>query len=182
MTVKINLVLLVCFSFAACKGSKKASETIVKSTTVLWQQTDSSKTVLVTPVENLPKAYACYTLNYCLFSSLTQNISDSSLMLFPVGKEPLSNFKITQTHVMAPELEKKFPQLKTFAGTSVNDNHITIRFEQNGESINGLINKRGEIYVIKPFQTRNGSIVYLSFNKKDLIIEREVPFENSKPR
>lgn len=72
---------------------------------------------------------------------------DKAIISFPDGKEGFVNFKIQQTHVLPPSLEKKYKSIYSFKGKAVDGSGKNLRFTFSKEfglkgSINNNIDSR----------------------------------------
>jgi hypothetical protein len=105
-----------------------------------------------------PDAYQLFQLNE---SSLVQqmrnapserSISSSAsgfIISVPVAEGQLQHFRVVDAPVMDPALAAKYPEIKSSAGTSVEDPSSTIRFDISPRGFHGMILGAGKptIYI-----------------------------------
>jgi len=107
-------------------------------------------------------------------SEVSKKIADkegSRILEFPDFNGNLKKFKIQQTSVLHPDLAKKFPTIKTYAGQGVDDKSSTIHFTLNSLGLYAMILSpdKGTFYIDPYTENRK---VYMVYRKKDVSSDR----------
>jgi hypothetical protein len=124
-----------------------------------------------------PDAYQLFQLNE---SSLVQqmrnapserSISSSAsgfIITVPVAEGQLQHFRVVDAPVMDPSLAARYPEIKSYAGTSVEDPSSTIRFDISPRGFHGMILGAGKptIYIDPVDRTDK---FYVVFERKDVL-------------
>ncbi|MDY8136413.1 reprolysin-like metallopeptidase [Aquimarina sp. 2201CG5-10] len=99
--------------------------------------------------------------------SRTQQKSSNIIIELPTEKGILKKFKILEASVLADELAKKFPDIKSYVGYGIDDPTSTARFSISNIGLHAMISSgnHGTIY-IDPFTKDKQS--YISYSKADL--------------
>ncbi len=93
-------------------------------------------------------------------------------IVFPDGNGQMLTYLIKEASVMHPELEKKYPQNKSYAGVSEKDGSKRIRFSINELGLHAIImDVKGEVQYIEPLTKDKKK--YRIFYGTDLDVERD---------
>ncbi|MGY6648599.1 CUB domain-containing protein [Wenyingzhuangia sp. IMCC45574] len=89
---------------------------------------------------------------YELNKNLLQNIGSLEIISFPDDKGNIKTFRVLKKSVFSEELAQKYPEIKTYYGTNINNQKETIRFNYNKSiGISGIIHRPNkESLIIKP--------------------------------
>lgn len=99
----------------------------------------------------------------------------SSLTLdLPMPYGGFEKFVIVESPIMEPELAKKFPEIKTYAGYSMQNKANTVRFDFTPAGFHAMIFSSNGTFFIDPFSNATNEF-YISYNKADYISKE--PFE-----
>ena len=110
---------------------------VMSQSRTLWQKQtiDNSKKVKVSK-RNLPKTQS-YTLNFNgLKQALVnvpqrealQNGSSGVVLSFPNDEGKLESFRIAEASVFSPELQSRYPEIRSYVGQGIDDPSSVIRF------------------------------------------------------
>jgi hypothetical protein len=73
-------------------------------------------------------------------------------------------FSVFQSSTMAPELQKKFPDIVTLKGVDKETGMNDVRLEYNGRMMQGQVTMNGEIYLVSPL-SNNDRFYYIVYAK-----------------
>ena len=128
-----------------------------------------------TPRYIIPDAYRVLTLDLESLKAELQNApmegnSDAAntplLLTLPMPDGTMEIFEIFESPVMMEGLATRYPMIKTFAGKSVSNDNITVRFDYTLNGFHGVIRSpEGQIY-IDPY-AHNQTEYYISYYTKD---------------
>ena len=80
----------------------------------------------------------------------------------------IARFAVRETWVMAPELARKFPSIKTYAGVGLDDRSATLRLDLTPQGFHAqVLAGNGNTYYIDPV-SRTDSRHYLGFFRQDM--------------
>jgi len=93
--------------------------------------------------------------------------SSSTLLEIPTPDGNSAAFQVLEASIMHPDLQAKFPGIRTYAGQGVDDPSLTIRFDVTPKGFHAMIlgHDQGAIYV-DPYHVNTRSN-YISYYKKD---------------
>ncbi len=127
-------------------------------------------------LQNLKKEnYAIVSLKEDIFKNallnaplLIKNTKESSVIIsLPNEKGVLVDFYVFEAPVLAPELSKKYPDIKSYVGYGINDKKIKTRFSVSPFGVQSMLKMTGGQTVFMEKNTRQGSnyIIYNSTSK-----------------
>ena len=102
-----------------------------------------------------------------------KNVSDRNatpVLELPMPDGSVAKFHVWESSIMAPGLEAKFPEMKTFSGQGITDPYATIRFDYNpyfGFSAQVLSAVTGRIFI--DAYARRDINNYISYFAKDFV-------------
>ena len=164
------------FGFCLILSLFLAASSFAQNKNAIWTKTDkqrlSSKEKMIRKSE--PTKADFYQLDLETLKSQLQSApdrkttSESNLIIdFPLADGTIESFKIFEASVMAKELQAKYPSIKSYSGTSINDSGNTIRFSVTPQGLHLMmfsINKGTQF--IDPY-TKQGNN-YIVYAKRDL--------------
>ncbi|MEX1383712.1 MAG: hypothetical protein AB1Z17_09970, partial [Lutibacter sp.] len=146
-----------------------------KSTNIWSKKSISEKnSSLKIARKSIPKKYKVYDLDLESLKNKLKNapkrkdgLKNSNVILnFPNSNGELENFQIFETPILAENLQKKYPNIKSYIGTSLNKSGTTIRFSVTAAGLNAMTLKNAyESTFIDPYTKNRKS--YLVYNKSD---------------
>src|SRR5690606_6167719 len=114
-------------------------------------------------------AYLSFELNIVLLqNTLAQKENIVISIPDPNGIE--QKFILFPNHLLAPALQNKFPQIKTFDGHQLNNPNITVKASYTTHGFNAMIYNGDHTYIIAPHKDNNN---YKAFYKKNYISNRQ---------
>lgn len=120
--------------------------------------------------KELPKNYQIYQLNIeNLQKKLLQSSNQQATykIQFPDKNGELALYEIRETHIMHPDLAKRYPNNKSFVGYKANDKSKKIRFSLNELGLHAiLINNNREISYVDPYSYDKKN--YIFYLRKDI--------------
>ncbi|UMB53183.1 M12 family metallo-peptidase [Lutibacter sp. A64] len=124
--------------------------------------------------KSIPKAYTVYDLDLETLKDRLKDapkrkegLKNSSVILnFPNGNGELEKYEIFETPILAENLQKKYPTIKSYIGKSIKNPGVTIRFSVTAAGLNAMtLKKSGESTFIDPYTKNKAS--YLVYKKTD---------------
>jgi len=103
------------------------------------------------------------------------NIKSDKIIYFPMPDGDFQSFRVMQASVMTPELQDRYPEIRSFVGKSIQDPSVILRFSlSNEKGLSSMVLKDGGTVFIEPYQPKED--LYISFinSKND---PSEEPFE-----
>lgn len=131
-------------------------------------------TAQIRPRNTYPKTYQLYTLDLQQLKEQLQNAPlenlqntlDGIIVSFPNGKGTISNFKVKEVGVMEAGLQAKFPTLKSYAATGIDNPRTTLRFSMTDFGLHAMsITNEMGTYFIDSFTKDN--LNYIVYYKKE---------------
>jgi hypothetical protein len=147
-----------------------------------WQKTSESKMQSTNKMDraSMPTSYKLYSLDIDTFKkALLDAPSDleskkSNLVLpFPTAEGEIEHYTIFEASIMEPELEAKFPDIKSYVGKGIEDPTATIRFSITLFGIHCMRLSSEETSYIDTYTTDNKN--YIVYSKSSVSPSR--PFE-----
>jgi hypothetical protein len=84
----------------------------------------------------------------------------------PLPDGSFGRFAVVESPIMAPELQARYPEIRTYAGHGIDDPSATVRFDLTPVGFHGLILAAGGTIYIDPIQ-RGDDRHYQSYYKRD---------------
>jgi hypothetical protein len=97
----------------------------------------------------------------------------------PAANGKLEKFQVWEYSNMAPELQAKFPDIKSYVGTGLEDPSIYVRFSLSPVGFSSMITRSGTSEFIEPY-TEDRS-VYAVFDSNSRRGQEKEPFECATP-
>lgn len=95
------------------------------------------------------------------------NVNSNVIISFPTADDTFESFRVTEASVMHPELQNKYPNIRSYSGQSIDNPGSLIRFSITTQGLHAmfLAPGRGTEYIDPYTKADNNYIVY---SKKDL--------------
>ena len=134
MTTKLRLVLSITMLFACF---------YVAGQTQYWQSTQVQNALLSSDLKDLEEEkIRFFSLQESILDrelkKITSNRIDQTLVYFPDDKGQLIAFQVEETPVFSPELTARYPQIRSFTGTGINDKTKRVRFSVSPKGIEAM--------------------------------------------
>ena len=94
---------------------------------------------------------------------------DQVLLTIPLANGTTQQFSIVEAPVLHPDLGKRFPTIKSYAGQGLDDPSAIIRFDWSPHGFHGIILSSQQPTVIIDRYTKNSDSDYYVFYKKDRV-------------
>ncbi|GAB4154156.1 MAG: hypothetical protein Tsb0033_01750 [Winogradskyella sp.] len=152
------------------------------TTAMIWSQNKSPWQKQIPNANNISKEshlalkeFQTFNLN---IEALRQSLRDvvqrnqfsvnSNLILsFPNSEGKLERFAIKEASVMHPDLQERFPDIRSYVGQGIDDGSAVLRFSLSPEGFNGMIlSTKGNTF-IEP--VAHGANTYIVFNRVNRI-------------
>lgn len=143
----------------------------------LWTKNSNLKSAStdVLPRESNPSRFELYHLNLAL---LKENLKDAPsrgdsfgrsnvIISFPNAEGILEDFQIMEASVMEPELQKKYPDIRSYIGKGIDNSGEIIRFSVTPLGLNCLQLSNTESDVLIDPYTKD-RLNYMVYSQKDL--------------
>jgi hypothetical protein len=142
----------------------------------LWQKTRSNASTTLKENHQSLKEFHTFSLNIdALRQSLNGvakrnnfSVSSNTILSFPNSEGKLERFSIKEASVMHPDLQARFPDIRSYVGQGIDDASSILRFSVSPEGFSGMmLSSNGRNTFIEPIN--QGSNNYIIFNRKDRI-------------
>ncbi|WP_222983051.1 reprolysin-like metallopeptidase [Flagellimonas meishanensis] len=133
-----------------------------------WKSVPKEAGLKSASVHNASKAKAAYFLDKAMFAKELQQLSVSKerriVAHLPIGTDKMLAFDLKETAVLNPELAQKYPQIKSYTGSSLNGEY-KLKLSSSHKGLQGMIvNKRdGKTFFME--KVSNRSDTYLLYEK-----------------
>jgi hypothetical protein len=106
-------------------------------------------------------------------SEKTVTVLDSDFEIdLPTHEGDFARYRIVKTSVLAPELEARYPMLRTYLGQRVDQPSTTVRFDLTNRGFRAQVIAATHTSYVEPYQ-RGDTRHYSVFNKADYPLDRE---------
>jgi|GEM_PF-2754758 len=111
-----------------------------------------------------------YDLNLTDFRNLLKNVAERQsgkqgvIISIPNVKGNLEQFRIWELSNMVPDLQAKFPDIRSYVGSSIEDPSAYLRFSISPQGLSSLVLRSGKSEYIEPM-TADGK-TYIVFDEK----------------
>lgn len=159
MVTKLRLVFSITIAFLSFYGSAQSG---------YWQQDASQRTLDQNFSDrfNVQKGKV-FSFDEQLFKKELRNVSTAKgttrIVYFPNAKGESVAFQVNERPVFSPELSRKYPNIKSYAGYALNGAKDKIRFSVSHKGIQSMIihsDKRGST-----FMQKNGNNKYVVYSR-----------------
>jgi hypothetical protein len=193
-----KVMLIACITIlAGCKSNKKTPEQAPPSDSVenasnseaeisppptpeppqslesdLWTHMNPDDLPDLERAINPPK----YQVWQCSYTTLLEKLSSEQVQVMLPTENGLQLFNLENSGVMAPELAAKFPEIKSYKGSST-DRATSARVDTNEKGLFAEFKNGSDIILIAPY-LKGSKTIYTVYNKEDLPkIPRDENFE-----
>ncbi|MDG5491016.1 reprolysin-like metallopeptidase [Psychroserpens sp. SPM9] len=138
-TLKRHILFVVCLSFCFSALAQKNQWKELSSDTQLsqdkWQRdvAPSTSKLFSLNLENIKDRLANVP------SRKEATISSGVLLDFPNAEGALETYSVLEASVMHPELQERYPDIRSYVGQNVDKPYITIRFSISYKGLNAII-------------------------------------------
>ena len=95
------------------------------------------------------------------------SVTSNTILSFPNSEGKMERFRIKEASVMHPDLQERFPEIRSYVGQGVDDASSILRFSISPEGFNGMIlSSKGNTF-IEPLE--KNSDTYIAFNRENRI-------------
>ncbi len=142
---------------------------------VLWQKQRTNTNTVVKESHLSLKEYHTFSLSsHALKESLSNviqrsqfSVTSNTILSFPNAEGKLERFRIKEASVMHPDLQERFPEIRSYVGQGVDDASSILRFSMSPEGFSGMIiSPKGNTF-IEPIST--GTDNYIVFSRENRI-------------
>jgi reprolysin-like metallo-peptidase family M12B len=97
-----------------------------------------------------------------------------TVITLPLPDGTFARFRVQESSIMEPELQRQFPDLKSYRGQGIDDPTMTLRFNETPKGFDAMVLSAGRTFYIDPFPLRPGDIeTHISFFKDDFPAEEK---------
>ena len=143
----------------------------------LWSKTTVSAESGIKKVtrQDLPNSFKIYNLNVDLLKSKLANTPQrkdglnktSPIISFPNGKGTFERFRVFEASIMEEELQRKYSNIRSYIGKSIDNPGSIIRFSYSPYGLNALLfQSKGAAIIISPYTSDNKT--YVVYKQKDV--------------
>ena len=131
----------------------------------LWHEIAESDFQLQAERWIVPERYRTLTLNLV---ALQADLAQATVVVtLPLPDGTFGRFAVSETAVMHPTLAAKFPDIKTYAGSGLDDATATVRLDVTPVGFHAMILSTGDTIYIDPY-SRQDTLHYISYYQHDL--------------
>jgi len=132
-----------------------------------WQQSNNAKAQKEKVQLSSASSYSKFMLDIDLFRQ-SLNRSTSRLISIPLPNGSYVNFELFPTNVMAPDLARKYPTIRTFDGFELNNPQNRGKFDFTPHGFHGAFNYYGEKVYLEPIY-QGDILTYQSYFRKNAL-------------
>ncbi len=88
----------------------------------------------------------------------------------PMPDGSWQRFAVVESPIMAPELAAKYPQIKTYAGQSLDDPTASVRLDMTPQGFHAMVLQAGGAVYIDPLYQQRDDL-YVAYDKTDLVVD-----------
>lgn len=147
-----------------------------------WTRTEIKSQKVKKSQENLEFS-GLYSLNTDELKQALKNAPQrfsnekGAIVSLPTAKGKIERFQVWEFSNMAPELQAKFPDIKSYVGTSLEDPSVYLRFSMSPVGFSSMITRSGISEFIEPYT--EDRTVYAVFDSNAKRGQDKEPFECS---
>jgi proteasome assembly chaperone (PAC2) family protein len=164
--MKIKLLLLITMMGTTMLWSQNK---------VFWQKQTSNPSRVLKESHQTLKEFQTFSLNtQALRQALNGvaqrnqfSVTSNTVISFPNSEGILERFTVKEASVMHPDLQERFPEIRSYVGQGVDDASSILRFSISPEGFNGMILSANGNTFIEPLE-KNGD-TYVIFNRENRI-------------
>jgi Metallo-peptidase family M12B Reprolysin-like/GEVED domain/Bacterial surface protein, Ig-like domain/MAM domain, meprin/A5/mu/Secretion system C-terminal sorting domain/Fibronectin type III domain len=142
----------------------------------MWQKQNSIASTVLKENHQTLKSFQTFSLNHDALRQALNGVSQRSdfsvvsntILSFPNSEGKLVRFSIKEASVMHPDLQARFPDIRSYVGQGVDDASSVLRFSLSPEGFSGMIlSANGANTFIEPAAHNSNS--YVVFNRSNRI-------------
>jgi len=164
--MKIKLLLLIAMMGTTIMWSQNR---------VFWEKQASNSSKLLKESHQTLKEFQTFSLNsQALKQALNGvaqrnqfSVTSNTVLSFPNSEGKLERFSIKEASVMHPDLQERFPEIRSYMGQGIDDPSSILRFSLSPEGFNGMILSSNGNTFIEPIS--GGFDSYIVFNRENRI-------------
>lgn len=141
-----------------------------------WQDLQGKTAPSKYPMAVKPDKYELFTLQTTqlkeLLSSAGQSYKDGVAIYLPGSNHTMEKFIAWETPMMAPELAKEFPEIRTYTATSTENPSVSVKLDFTDYGFRAAIYGDNGVYLIDPYSDHEDGY-YIGFFENDLAINRK---------
>ncbi len=140
-----------------------------------WQAMDANR-INAGDLRLVPSTFEAFTLDLpglkalldqCTPKATQRSAQAFQTLLIPAPGKGFQAFAIYEASVMAPELQAKYPEIRTFTGQGIDNPREVIKLDIGPGGFHAMVYGGGGTYAIEPMYAGN-SRDYMAFKKADL--------------
>lgn len=114
----------------------------------------------------IPEHYQLIQINEQELSSLLNkagnNPNTASVIELPSPSGKIQSFKIWRNTLLAPGLQKRYPQIQTFTAKATDNSYTTAKIDYTPQGFHAMVFNSGAVWMIDPYSNQNDgyAIVY----------------------
>ena len=136
-----------------------------------WSKTTKEQSKLAKQVlrKTEPEKALFFKLDVTKLKSSLKSVSAktnaSNTVAFPNSEGVLETFQVSETSILEPSLQAKYPEIRTYTGTSIENPGAVIYFSITPQGLHGMtLSPKNGTQFIDPYSTNS----YIVYGKKDL--------------
>lgn len=134
-----------------------------------WKYTSLGQAEVIQGKEKI-EAAGLYSFDVQLFKQQLMNVPErfsgqtGKIISIPNVEGQLEKFEVWEASNFSPELQSKFPEIKSYIGIGIDDPYAYLRFSLSPEGIQTMTLRAGDSEFIEPYTTDHSR--YIVFNSK----------------
>ncbi|WP_299112136.1 immunoglobulin-like domain-containing protein [uncultured Winogradskyella sp.] len=165
--MKVKLLLVIAMMTSAMIWSQNKT---------FWQKQTSNANSVVKENHQSLKTFQTFSLNTQALKQALNGVAQrnqfsvvsNTILSFPNSQGKLERFSIKEASVMHPDLQERFPEIRSYVGQGIDDASSVLRFSLSPEGFSGMIlSSNGKSTFIEP--VTQGTNTYIVFNRENRI-------------
>ena len=146
----------------------------------LWTDVDALSVASGAQRQIVPSAYRTVRMDGAVMASRLAeaplertpfDTRDGAILALPMPEGGLTSFRVVESPIMAPGLQARYPQIRTYYGRSVESPGTVVRISATPEGFHALVLGKGGSMLIDPMQEGDAEH-YVVYRKRDYLPEQ----------
>ncbi len=169
-----SLIFLICLGplYEVSNSRPQSLQQIAISPDRLWEQVDPQG-VLIDKLKLSPRVFESFEFDVAALTAVLRMVRSESaqggrkpvIIALPVPSGSYSRFKVVESQVIEPKLAERYPWLKSYKVSGLDDRTANGRFELTREGFHAMVLSSSGTFFIDPASRKNPR-QYISYQIK----------------